>query len=114
MEMEIKIMTKLKSQVSFTKARKVVKPVELTTPTPQDIDDAPCQTVDPELFFPDPTDVVGIEKAKTLCGNCDQKIKTKCLSFALSNKIRYGVWGGLTEIERQSLLRKQYRSKNEM
>ena len=103
-------MTRPKSQVSFTKARKVVKPVELTTPTPQDIDDAPCQTVYPEIFFPDPTDVIGIKKAKTFCGNCDQAIKTKCLSFALSNKVRYGVWGGLTEIERQSLLRKQYRS----
>lgn len=101
-------------QLNMAKPRKVGKPVELNTPTPRNIDDAPCQTVDPELFFPDPTDVVGIEKAKTLCGNCDQKIKTKCLSFALSNKIRYGVWGGLTEIERQSLLRRQYRSKNEM
>ena len=103
-------MTKPKSQVSFTKARNVVKPIPLTMPTPQDIDDAPCQTVDPEIFFPDPTDTAGITKAKTLCGNCDQEIKTKCLSFALTNRIRYGVWGGLTEIERQSLLRKQYRS----
>ena len=102
-------MNKPKSQVSFTKARKVIKPVELKTPTPQDIDDAPCQTVDPEIFFPDPTDTVGITKAKTLCGNCDQEIKNKCLSFALTNKIHYGVWGGLTEIERKSVLRKQYR-----
>ena len=102
-------MTRPKGQVSFTKARKVIKPIELNTPTPQDIDDAPCQTVDPEIFFPDPTDLAGIEKAKTLCGNCDTEIKNKCLSFALSNKIRYGVWGGLTEVERTSLLRKRYR-----
>ena len=82
---------------------------ELNTPTPRNIDDAPCQTVDPETFFPDPTDLAGIEKAKTLCGNCDHEIKNKCLSFALSNKIHYGIWGGLTEIERKSVLRKQYR-----
>lgn len=103
-------MTKSKGITSFTKARNVLKPVALNTPTPKDIDDAPCQTVDPETFFPDPTDLVGIEKAKTLCGNCDKEIKTKCLSFALSNKIHYGIWGGLTEIERKGLIRKQYRS----
>jgi len=103
-------MTKTKSQVSFTKARKTTKPIELTMPTPRDIDNTPCQTVDPEIFFPDPTDTAGITKAKTLCGNCDQEIKQKCLSFALTNKVHYGVWGGLTEVERQSLLRKQYRS----
>jgi hypothetical protein len=107
---EIKIMTKPKSQVSFTKARKVIKPVELKIPTPKDIDDAPCQTVDPEIFFPDPTDTAGITKAKTLCGNCNQEVKTKCLSFALTNRVHYGVWGGLTSDERQTLLRKQYRS----
>jgi len=104
------IMLKTKEIKKMTKARKVIKPVELDTPTPQDIDDAPCQTVDPEIFFPDPTDNAGITKAKTLCGNCDTEIKNKCLSFALSNRVRYGIWGGLTEVERASLLRKQYRS----
>lgn len=94
---------------NVAKPRKVGKPVELNTPTPRNINDAPCQTVDPETFFPDPTDLAGIEKAKTLCGNCDHEIKNKCLSFALSNKIHYGIWGGLTEIERKSVLRKQYR-----
>jgi hypothetical protein len=106
---EIKKMNNSKGVRPFTRARKVIKPIELDTPTPQDIDDAPCQTVDPEIFFPDPTDDIGINKAKTLCGNCDTEIKNKCLSFALSNKIRYGVWGGLTEVERTSLLRKRYR-----
>lgn len=103
-------MTRPRNQLHFTKARKVIKPVELKNPTPKDIDDAPCQTVDPEIFFPDPTDKAGITKAKTLCGNCDQEIKNKCLSFALTNKIHFGVWGGLTEVERKGLIRKQYRS----
>ena len=107
--METKSMNKPRNQKAFTKARNVVNPVALKMPTPQDIDDAPCQTVDPEIFFPDPTDVIGIKKAKTLCGSCDQEIKNKCLSFALTNKIHYGVWGGLTEIERKSLIRQQYR-----
>ena len=53
-------MNKSKGITPYTKARKVTKPIELNTPTPQDIDDAPCQTVDPEIFFPDPTDNAGI------------------------------------------------------
>jgi hypothetical protein len=107
--MEINKMTRPKSHVPFTKARNVLKPVGLNMPTPRNIDNAPCQTVDPETFFPDPTDTAGITKAKTLCGSCSQEIKTKCLSFALTNKIYYGIWGGLTELERKSLIRKQYR-----
>jgi hypothetical protein len=107
MEMRIKTMTKPKS---FTKARNILKPVELKMPTPKDIEKAPCQTVDPEIFFPDPTDRAGTIKAKTLCGNCKQDIKTKCLSFALTNRVHYGIWGGLTSEERKSLIRKQYRS----
>jgi hypothetical protein len=107
--MEINNMTRPKGITSFTKARNILKPVGLEMPTPRNIDDAPCQTVDPEIFFPDPTDNAGIEKAKTLCGSCSQEVKTKCLSFALTNKIHYGIWGGLTEIERKSVLRRQYR-----
>lgn len=84
--------------------------IELEIPTPRNIDNAPCQKVDPEIFFPDPTDNAGITKAKTLCGSCNNEVKTKCLSFALTNKIHYGIWGGLTEIERKNVLRRQYRS----
>jgi WhiB family redox-sensing transcriptional regulator len=98
-------------EIQMSNPRKVIKPVELLTPTPRTFDNTPCQTVDPEIFFPDPTDIVGIEKAKTLCGNCDQENKTKCLSFALTNKVRYGVWGGLTSEERYKLVRQQNRSK---
>lgn len=98
-------------EVKMSKPRNVIKHLDLSTPTPRNIDNTPCQTVDPEIFFPDPTDVIGIEKAKTLCGNCDQENKTKCLSFALTNRVRYGVWGGLTSEERYKLVRQQNRSK---
>ena len=98
-------------EIKMNSSKRIVKPVELATPAPRSIDNAPCQTVDPEIFFPDPTDFVGIEKAKTLCGNCDQENKTKCLSFALTNKVKYGVWGGLTSDERYKLVRQQNRSK---
>jgi hypothetical protein len=99
-------------EIKMTKPIPRITPrlVELEIPTPRNIDNAPCQTVDPEIFFPDPTDNAGITKAKTLCGSCSKEVKTKCLSFALTNKIHYGIWGGLTEVERKSVLRRQYRS----
>ena len=75
----------------------------------QDISGAPCQSTDPEIFFPDSMDTKKIALAKSFCNKC--KGQTECLSFAMSNKIQYGVWGGLTEAERYSLKRKQQRNK---
>lgn len=88
----------------------IVPSFQLVSATPL-IEGAPCQgDVDPETFFPDPTDHVGIKIAKDLCGSCDRAVRDKCLSFALENKIHYGVWGGKTELERHSIRRKFQRS----
>jgi len=84
----------------------------LKTPVSRKIDNAPCQSTDPELFFPDPTDQEKIQNAKRICANCKTTTKSECLSFALDNSIRYGIWGGLTEAERESIKRKQNRSNN--
>ena len=88
---------------------------ELTTKRP-DIVDAPCQSVDPETFFPDPTDLLKIREAKSLCGQCNPKTKNDCLTFAITNKIGYGIWGGLTTDERKNLKRREQRieSKNSL
>ena len=84
---------------------------ELTTKRP-DIVDAPCQSVDPETFFPDPTNVVVIREAKSLCGKCNPETKNDCLTFAMTNKIHYGIWGGLTTDERKKLRRRETRSES--
>jgi WhiB family redox-sensing transcriptional regulator len=76
------------------------------TPT---ITGAPCQSTEPEIFFPDPTDYETIKVAKEFCASCKADVKNKCLSFALENKIWYGVWGGLTERERMNFRRQQMR-----
>ena len=76
-----------------------------------EITGAPCQSEDPETFFPDPTEIIKIHKAKSLCGSCDPQTKSKCLSFAMENNIAYGIWGGLTEDERKSIKRKGQRNK---
>lgn len=56
-------------------------------------------------MFPHPTDVKGIEYAKSICARCP--IVGECLENALDNRERFGIWGGLDENERNALLRKR-------
>ena len=86
--------------------------VELEMPTPRTINDAPCQSTDPETFFVDPTEFEKIKLAKSFCAKCEPVTKDKCLSYAITNKIRYGIWGGLTEAERYAIQRRQSRSRS--
>ena len=73
-----------------------------------EITNAPCQQgVDPELFFPDPTEYEKIREAKLICGQCDAVTKNKCLTFATENGVQYGIFGGLTDHERQLLRRRE-------
>ena len=75
-----------------------------------EIVNAPCQQgVDPELFFPDPTEYEKIHEAKSICGKCDSVTKNKCLTFALENGVQYGIFGGLTDHERALLRRRENR-----
>lgn len=47
---------------------------------------------------------VGRERrAKALCGLCP--VREECLSFALNNDEKFGIWGGTTERERRLLVR---------
>lgn len=52
--------------------------------------EAPCLTLDPELWFAEsPTDV---ERAKSLCQGCP--MRERCLEGALERQEPWGVWGG--------------------
>lgn len=61
---------------------------------------AACKEKSPDELF-----VKGAaqNRAKQLCQGCP--VRTECLAEALDNQIEWGVWGGLTERERRSLLR---------
>lgn len=48
---------------------------------------------DPDFFFPDPSDDLGIAQARSICYQCP--IREACLEYALANGIRDGVWGGV-------------------
>jgi WhiB family transcriptional regulator, redox-sensing transcriptional regulator len=43
------------------------------------------------------------EQAKRICARCT--VRGECLDYALSVREPYGIWGGLTELERRARLR---------
>lgn len=60
---------------------------------------AACKGADAELFFPDGDFKSNHAKAKMICAECI--VYKDCMKFAADNGITYGVWGGLSPIERQ-------------
>ena len=61
-----------------------------------------CRGVEPEVFFPIAEEDAW--RAKEICTACG--VRQQCLAFSLSNRERYGVWGGVTEKERQDMWRR--------
>lgn len=45
--------------------------------------------------------------AKSICAGCP--VRAECLDFALEVRDPHGVWGGLNEMERRTLLRERAR-----
>lgn len=73
---------------------------------------ASCLTTDPELFFPQEREYSNgkiynvyenLAEAKKICETCP--LRMKCLEHALRNA-EYGIWGGTTEEQRQTLRRR--------
>lgn len=65
---------------------------------------AACATEgDPELFFADASDNVGIESAKAICRRCP--VTEQCIREAVDTDERWGIRGGLTAAERNGQAR---------
>jgi WhiB family redox-sensing transcriptional regulator len=66
-----------------------------------------CRGNHSHLFFPPSTSERKEDrekreaKAKAICSVCS--VKDECLEFALEIREPYGIWGGLTEVERRQL-----------
>jgi WhiB family transcriptional regulator, redox-sensing transcriptional regulator len=58
-----------------------------------------CQSVDPETFFPAPSE--SAEAAIALCRTCP--VRGSCLAWALEAGDLHGVWGGTTARERRAM-----------
>lgn len=59
-----------------------------------------CQNVDPETFFPAPSEPA--DAAVALCRTCD--VQGACLAWALEVGDCHGVWGATTPRERRAML----------
>jgi WhiB family redox-sensing transcriptional regulator len=73
---------------------------------------AACRSENPELFFPIGTTgpaVQQLQQAKAVCDGC--AVQSVCLEWALLARIDHGVWGGLSEDERRSLMRRTARQR---
>lgn len=68
--------------------------------------DAACRRLHPDLFFSEePEDMA---KAKAFCMECP--VRMECLEFAFRKGIEYGIFGGLKDTERRSLLKRRGRA----
>lgn len=66
---------------------------------PEWFDDAACRGLDPDLFFPQVGEMA--TQAKQVCSTCS--VRSACLEFAVTRAEHHGVWGGLSERERQRI-----------
>lgn len=63
--------------------------------------DAACITTDPEIFFPEKGELN--RHAKQICAKCP--VVQQCLDYALRQREAFGIFGGLSAIERRMLSR---------
>ena len=68
---------------------------------------AACAELGAPGMFPHDTDTEGIKWAKQTCLTCP--VMVECLTEALDRGERFGVWGGLTTDERDTLRRRSGR-----
>lgn len=68
------------------------------------MDDGACVGQPSEIFFPDESDQSTIDRAKAICARCP--IQQRCAEVALVRREPYGIWGGLSERDRRSILRR--------
>lgn len=62
---------------------------------------AACRGRVGDLWFPDPGDRATHRAAVAVCEGCP--VRRECLDYAQVNVIRFGIWGGLSDRDRQRL-----------
>lgn len=69
---------------------------------------AACRGLDPDLFMPVRGETLKIRAAKQICRFCP--VQTECGEYGLQLATRYdtyGIFGGLTRSERETILRRR-------
>ena len=67
-----------------------------------------CRGLDATIFYPDPDDEAGTDRALAVCEGC--VVVESCLEHALAIREHTGIWGGATERDRRRILRRRRRS----
>lgn len=70
-----------------------------SVPNPPWFERAICTDMDPEVFFPCPSE--SPQPAKEICRTCP--VMNECGAWALEEGIPYGVWGGMSARERSEI-----------
>lgn len=70
----------------------------MTAAPPLDLVDGTCRSVDPEVMFPQRTDLIGTRAAKQICAACP--VLPACTRWTTEICPPHGIWAGLTPDER--------------
>jgi WhiB family redox-sensing transcriptional regulator len=71
----------------------------IVVPSPAWHAHAACLGHPPDLFFPDHRNCIRqVRQAKAICATCP--VTSECLAFALEQDETFGIFGGLTPVER--------------
>lgn len=68
---------------------------------------ARCRGMGPDAFYVERFDDAGVVEAKLLCTECT--VRAECLAYGMSE--RFGIWGGLTELERRNERQRRYQQR---
>lgn len=60
-----------------------------------------CRGDDPDKWYPTNSNPEDVSPAVIVCRRCP--VRKECTTYALVNDEKYGIWGGLTLSERDSL-----------
>lgn len=60
----------------------------------------PCQSSDPEMWFPE-SSWSGTSQAAALCRTVCP-VRDQCLAYAILAEERYGIWGGMNAASRKN------------
>lgn len=66
-------------------------------------DEAACLGVDVNVFFPERQGSGRNDEAMSYCQRC--RVREECLTSSIKNNEQFGTWGGMSQFQRQPLLR---------
>lgn len=66
-----------------------------------------CAQTDPDIFFPEKGGSTA--PATSICSQCE--VRAECLEYAISNDIRHGIWGGMSDNDRRRISRERKRAR---